>query len=55
MYLQKIYYDLNGYGWIPLASFSFVLFAGCCGVVPLPFVIISEIMPQEVIMAIELM
>lgn len=49
MYLQSIEYDLEGYGWVPLVSFSFVLFVGCCGVGPLPFVIISEIMPQEVI------
>lgn len=48
MYLQTSGYDLTGLGVIPLISFSVVLFAQSCGVVPLPFVVISEILPQEV-------
>lgn len=48
MYFRTTDYDLTGLGWIPLISFSVVLFAQSVGVVPLPFVVISEIMPQEV-------
>lgn len=48
MYLQTSGYDLTGLGLIPLVSFAVVLFAQSCGVVPLPFVVISEILPQEV-------
>lgn len=48
LYLKRIGYNLDGFGTVPLASFSFSLFLGCCGLMPLPFVIVSEIMPQEV-------
>lgn len=48
LYLRRIGYDLEGFGTVPLASFSFILFVGCCGLMPLPFVVVSEIMPQEV-------
>lgn len=48
MCLQSKGYDLTGLGLIPLLSFSVVLFAQSCGVVPLPFVVISEILPREV-------
>ncbi len=48
MGLQNYGYDLSGLGVIPLISFSVVLFAQSCGVVPLPFVVISEILPKEV-------
>lgn len=48
MCLKTYDYDLTGLGIIPLISFSVVLFAQSCGVVPLPFVVISEILPQEV-------
>lgn len=48
MMLQEYKYDLSGLGIIPLLSFSVVLFAQSCGVVPLPFVVISEILPREV-------
>ncbi|KAG4071907.1 hypothetical protein HA402_006068 [Bradysia odoriphaga] len=47
MCLQSKGYDLTGLGLIPLISFSVVLFAQSCGVVPLPFVVISEILPRE--------
>lgn len=48
MYLQTTGYDLTGLGVIPLISFAVVVFAQSCGVVPLPFVVISEILPREV-------
>lgn len=48
MYLQSIGNELEGFKWIPLASFSYILFIGSAGLIPLPFIIISEIMPQEV-------
>lgn len=48
MYLQHVQLNLTGYGWIPLVSFALALFAGCAGIVPLPFVVIAEVMPHEV-------
>lgn len=46
--MKSIGYNLDGYGWIPLACFSWVVFTGCAGVVPLPFVVISETLPLKV-------
>lgn len=34
--------------WIPLVAFSFYVFITCIGVLPLPFVILSEILPPKV-------
>lgn len=38
----------NNFNWIPLASFSFVIFIASCGLRNLPFVVISEILPEKV-------
>lgn len=48
MWLRHNGYSLSGFELIPLISFAVVLFAQSCGVVPLPFVVISEILPREV-------
>lgn len=47
MWLRHNGYSLSGFELIPLISFAVVLFAQSCGVVPLPFVVISEILPRE--------
>ena len=46
-YLQYFEYDVN-LEWIPLFCFSVIIFSGGFGVLPLPFVIISEIIPEKV-------
>ncbi|XP_059221136.1 facilitated trehalose transporter Tret1 isoform X2 [Stomoxys calcitrans] len=38
----------NSSSWIPVASFSFIIFIGCWGVITLPFIVVAEIMPPKV-------
>lgn len=40
--------DLTGYNWVPLALFSFYIVITCMGLLPLPFIILAEILPAEV-------
>lgn len=40
-------FDVDAFNWIPLASFSFVIFIASLGVLNLPFVVISEVMPDQ--------
>lgn len=40
--------DLRCVQWIPVVSFSTVLFIASCGALPVPFVILGEIMPDKV-------
>lgn len=47
-YFNEIGYDLEQYNWIPLASFSVFIFVSCFGILPLPYVILTEILPAEV-------
>lgn len=39
---------VDGYGWVAVLSFSAVLFLGSCGIVPMPFVVMSEVMPPKI-------
>lgn len=47
-FLKAEGFDMSAYGWITVASFSFVLFVANWGVLSLPFVVISEIIPNKV-------
>lgn len=50
MGLYDIYkLSLDDYKWIPIASFSTIILTGSVGVVPLTYVIISEVLPKKVI------
>lgn len=40
--------DLQSVQWIPVVSFSLMLFVACCGALPIPFVILSEMLPDRV-------
>lgn len=40
-------YDVSAFNWIPISSFSFVIFIASWGVLTLPFLVISEIMPEK--------
>lgn len=46
--LKSKHFDVDAFNWIPLTSFSFVLFIASLGVLNLPFVVISEVMPEKV-------
>lgn len=41
--------DLDSLNWVPLVSFSFYIFIICVGILPLPFIILTEILPATVI------
>lgn len=47
-YLSKHDYPVKEFNWIPLASFSTFILTSCFGILPLPFIILAEIMPQKV-------
>lgn len=47
-YMNKLGYDVSSVQWLPLISFGFAIFIGAWGVMSLPFLIISEIMPPKV-------
>ncbi|XP_065357204.1 facilitated trehalose transporter Tret1 [Calliphora vicina] len=48
MYLNTIGFDMSTVSWIPVASFSFTIFIACWGVLTLPFVVVSEVMPPKI-------
>ncbi|XP_050086387.1 facilitated trehalose transporter Tret1-like [Anopheles aquasalis] len=47
-YGQTLGYDLTVVRWLPLVCFSAVLLVGSLGVLPLPFVVLGEIMPLKI-------
>lgn len=40
-------YNVESFNWIPVCSFSFAIFIASWGVLTLPFLVISEIMPEK--------
>lgn len=40
--------DLEYIQWVPVVSFSAVLFIASCGILPVPYIILGEIMPDKV-------
>lgn len=47
-YLSKLGYDLQTFAWIPVTTFSSLVFIASCGVIPISFVVLTEIMPTKV-------
>lgn len=47
-YLNSLGYYVQPFSWVAIASFSSMLFLASCGIVPLPYVILAEIMPDKV-------
>lgn len=45
--LQTRGYNVNAFNWLPIVSISFVVFIASCAILNLPFVVISEIMPEQ--------
>lgn len=41
-------FDLGNFSWIPLAAFSFVIFISNLGVLTLPFLYVSEVVPMKI-------
>lgn len=48
MYMKSIGYPLEAFGWVPIACFSFGVFFAYLGIITLPFLVISEILPEKV-------
>lgn len=46
-YLKVNNYPVESFSWVPIASFSFVIFIVNWAVFTLPFLVISEIMPEK--------
>lgn len=40
--------NLDAYQWVPVTSFSAMIFIASCGALPIPYVIVSEILPEKV-------
>lgn len=47
-YAHNLGFDVKPYSWISIASFSGMMFLAACGIIPLMFVVISEVMPEKV-------
>lgn len=47
-YLSENGYDVAQYNWVPLLSFSTFVLISCFGILPLPFIVLTEILPAEV-------
>lgn len=47
MMLRSWGYPVDAHNWIPVVSFSFVIFIASWAILTLPFLVISEIMPQH--------
>ncbi|XP_055918187.1 facilitated trehalose transporter Tret1 [Eupeodes corollae] len=47
-YLSENGYQMEGLNWIPIASFSVAVCVGSMGVLTLPFLVVSEIMPPKI-------
>lgn len=51
-YSNSIGIDVTPYSWISIMSFSGMMFLAACGIIPLMFVVIAEVMPENVRMII---
>lgn len=48
VYLVRSGVHMSAYSWLPVASLSFFIFICAIGVVPVPFVVMTEVMPAKV-------
>ncbi|XP_017473364.1 PREDICTED: facilitated trehalose transporter Tret1 [Rhagoletis zephyria] len=46
-YLKVLEYEVSGFSWIPVFSFSFTIFIASVGLMGLPYLVIAEIMPLK--------
>lgn len=40
--------NLDAFEWVPLVSFSAMIFIASCGALPIPYLIAAEILPDKV-------
>lgn len=48
MMLKSWHYDVDSFNWIPVVSFSIVLFMASCAILTLSPLVISEVMPDKI-------
>lgn len=47
-YLDNLHFDLQYFNWVPVMSLSFVIFIASIGILPLPYIVLAEILPNKV-------
>ncbi|XP_021700715.1 facilitated trehalose transporter Tret1-2 homolog isoform X1 [Aedes aegypti] len=47
-YAKTLGHDVDSFSWLPLVCFSFVIFIASIGVLPLPFLVLAELVPQKI-------
>lgn len=47
-YMSAHNYDLSQFHLVPVISLSFVIFISSIGIIPIPYIIIAEVLPQRV-------
>lgn len=47
-YFQMLGYQVQSFSWVPVVGFSFMLLLAAVGLLSLPFLVISEILPPKV-------
>ena len=40
--------NVKAFNWVPVVAFSAMIFIAACGALPIPYVILSEILPDKV-------
>lgn len=48
MRCQEYGYDVSAFAWLPMAGFGMMVFLANWGLMPLPFLVVSEVMPDRV-------
>lgn len=50
--LNEMEYNLEAFNWVPVVSFSMFIFVSAIGITPVPYVIVSEVLPLKVMFCI---
>lgn len=45
---SHLQWNMTAFSWVPVTSLSFVIFIASIGILPLPFVVLAEVLPQKV-------
>lgn len=48
IYLKTLGVNVEQFSWVPISSFSFGIFVGSWGVLTLPFLVMSELIPEKI-------
>lgn len=48
VWLNELGYAVQPYSWVAVSAFASMLFLASCGIIPLPFVVMAELMPERI-------